>query len=217
MQARQLYILSGLGADERVFQQIDFTPYIPVFIQWEIPDMQDTIEHYGKKLITQITSPDPVIIGLSFGGLMAIEIAKQINTDKVILISSAKNKYEIPYYFRLAGRSGLLRYMPIGLLKFPNFITSYFFGANSRHDRQILRQVLFDTDIRFLKWAIDKIANWKNTTILKNVTHIHGTSDRVLPYRYVKCDIAIVGGGHLMVLNKAKEIEKILKQEIEKK
>ncbi len=216
MQARQLYILSGLGADERVFQQINFMPHTPFFIQWEIPDKEESIESYAKRLIAKITQPDPIIIGLSFGGLMAIEIAKQINTDKVILISSVKHTSEIPFYFRLAGKWDLIRFLPVRLLKFPNIITSYFFGADSHFDRQILRQVLMDTDLQFLKWAIAKIANWKNTTALKNVIHIHGTSDRVLPYRYVKCDIVVPGGGHLMVLNKARKIEGIIKQEIEK-
>ncbi len=93
-------------------------------------------------------------------------------------------------------------------------MTNWFFGANSKSDRKLLKQILIDTDKRFLKWAIDKVANWTNQTQTKNVFHIHGTNDKILPLSFVNCDLLVKNGGHLMTLDKADEITKILRQQI---
>jgi hypothetical protein len=141
-------------------------------------------------------------------------VAKQIDTEKVILIASAKTKNEIPFYYRFAGQLGLHKLLPTRLLKSSNFITNWFFGASSMSDKQLLKQILIDTDPTFLKWAIDKIARWPNQAQIKNIFHIHGTSDRILPLSFVSCDIKIKNGGHLMTLNKADELTNILRQQL---
>jgi pimeloyl-ACP methyl ester carboxylesterase len=209
-----VYIFSGLGADERVFQQLDFSDYRAVFIKWIEPQKRESIEHYAKRLIGQITSDKPVLIGLSFGGIMAVEVAKQINTEKLILIATAKTRNEIPFYYRLAGRLGLHKIMPAKLLKSSNFLTNWFFGVSSTFDRKLLRQILSETDSKFLKWAIDKIVHWKNHTLPENYIHIHGANDRILPVKFITCDVKINGGGHLMVLNHFEELNEILKQQL---
>ena len=212
--AKELYIFSGLGADERVFQLLDFSGFSTTFIKWIVPQDEETIENYVTRLLDQITTTKPILIGLSLGGLMAVEVAKQIETEKVILIASAKTKNEIPFYYRFAGQLGLHKLLPTGLLKNSNFITNWFFGTTSAFDKQLLRQILIDTDPAFLKWAIDKVIRWTNETQIKNIFHIHGTSDKILPFRFVKCNSTIKNGGHLMTLNKADELNQILRQQI---
>lgn len=80
--------------------------------------------------------------------------------------------------------------------------------------KQLLKQILIDTDSNFLKWAIDKVVHWTNQTQTKNPFHIHGTSDRILPFKFVNCNSKIKNGGHLMTLNKSDELNSILKQRI---
>lgn len=211
---KELYIFSGLGADERVFQRLDFSDFSKTFIKWLVPQDNETIEHYATRLLDQITTTKPTLIGLSFGGLIAVEVAKQIDTEKVILIASAKTKNEIPCYYRIAGQIRLHKLLPTRPLKSSNFITNWFFGTSSTFDKQLLKQILIDTDPTFLKWSIDKVARWTNQTQTKNLFHIHGTSDRILPLSFVKCNLAIKNGGHLMTLNKADELNSILKQQL---
>lgn len=211
---KEIYIFSGLGADERVFQRLDFTGFSINFIKWIVPQDNETIEHYATRLIEQISTKKPTLIGLSFGGLIAVEVAKQIETEKVILIASAKTKNEIPFYFRYAGKLRLHKLLPARLLKSSNFITNWFFGTSSTFDKQLLKQILIDTDPIFLKWAIDKILRWKNQTNPKNIFHIHGTSDKILPCKYVNCNFKIRKGGHLMTLNKVEELNNVLRQQL---
>jgi pimeloyl-ACP methyl ester carboxylesterase len=208
---KTLYLFSGLGADERAFHRLDLSRYSVVFIRWISPNKGETIESYATRLLKQITTPDPVLIGLSFGGMMAVEVAKQIRTEKVILIASAKTKKEIPLYYRLAGKIYLHKLLPAKILKWPNVMAYWLFGVTAAEDKLILAQILNDTDPHFLRWAIGKVARWKNTTELPNIKHIHGTDDRVLPFRFVNSNVAIYKGGHLMTLNKAAELSQQIK------
>ncbi|MBK7009795.1 MAG: alpha/beta hydrolase [Saprospiraceae bacterium] len=211
---KELYIFSGLGADERVFQRLDFSGFPTTFVKWVIPQASETIEHYATRLLDQITTTKPTLIGLSFGGLIAVEVAKQIDTEKVILIASAKTKDEVPFYYRFAGQLGLHQLLPTRLLKSSNVITNWFFGTNCTFDKQLLKQILIDTDLTFLNWAIDKVARWTNQTQTKNIFHIHGTSDRILPIKFVNCNSTVKNGGHLMTINKADELNNILRQQL---
>ena len=77
-----------------------------------------------------------------------------------------------------------------------------------------MTEILNDTDEKFLKWAIDKIVTWKNQVEHKNLVHIHGTSDRILPINFVNCNIKIKNGGHFMTLNKAEELTQIVRKEL---
>ena len=211
---KELYIFSGLGADERVFQLLDFSEFNAIYIKWIAPHNLETIEEYSSRIINQITTKKPILIGLSFGGLIAIEVAKQIETEKVIILASAKTRQEIPFYYRIAGKLNLHKFIPTRLFKSSTMLTNWFFGTRSNKEKQILKQILIDTDPVFLKWAIDKIVNWNNKKTLKNIVHIHGTNDKILPLRFVNCHVKVKGGGHFMTLNKADELNGLLKKYI---
>lgn len=214
MKIKKIYIFSGLGVDERVFKNMDFSGFDATFIRWITPLKNERIESYAKRLTEQIKDKEPILVGLSFGGIMAIEVAKLMETDKVVLIASAKTKHEIPFYYRLGGIFRIQKLIPIRFLKRANFISYWFFGTETKEEKQLLRDILNDTDSLFLRWAIDKIAYWQNESYPQNLIHIHGTKDRVLPIRYVSFDIKITDGGHLMTVNKAVEISKLLKENL---
>ncbi|HCS20431.1 MAG TPA: alpha/beta hydrolase, partial [Bacteroidetes bacterium] len=137
---------------------------------------------------------------------------KLIETEQILLISSAKTKEEIPFYYRIAGKMGFHKILPARLLKNSNFVSNWFFGAASAFDKQLLKQILLETDPDFLKWAIDKVVCWDNRSLPKNVIHIHGSRDRILPARFVKWDEIIQDGGHFMVFNRSDEVNALLRR-----
>jgi len=208
---KSIYIFSGLGADERVFQYLDLSGFTTTFIRWEVPLKRETIVNYASRLLPQITSSRPILIGLSFGGLIATEIAKQIETEQVILLASIKTKKEIPYYYRLGGKLRLHKLLPTHLLKGKNFFSKLVFRNSSNTERLLMESIFAGTNPIFLRWAIDQVLRWENQTRLENIHHIHGSADRILPFRYVTCDIEIKNGGHLLTLKNADEISRILR------
>lgn len=210
----ELFLFSGLGADERIFQNLNFKNNKVTFIKWSEPLNNETIENYALRISKQVTAENAVLIGVSFGGIMAIEVAKHIHTDKIIIISSVKNKYEIPFYFRWAAAINLHNLLPVNYLKRANIISYWLFGADTQTEKTLLKAILNETNSNFLKWALDKIGKWQNLQTHPNLMHIHGTADKILPIFFTQPDYKIKDGGHFMTLNKQTEIEAIL--EIEK-
>jgi len=198
-----VYILGGLGTDERIFQYIDFSGFAVHYIKWVSPVKAETIQSYAKRITEQIHVQKPILIGVSFGGIMAVEIAKLIATEKVILISSAKTRNELPFYYRLAGILQFHKLLPARLLKYPNYFAYWLFGVKNRRDKDLLAAILRDTDKGFLRWAIGTIATWKNKYKHTNLLHLHGTADRILPSSFIKDAIPVQAGGHFMIVNKS--------------
>jgi pimeloyl-ACP methyl ester carboxylesterase len=209
-----IYFFSGLGADHRAFQAIEIPQaYQPIFIEWLPPLSQESIEEYAQRIAKQfITTPKPILVGLSFDGIIAVEVAKYVQPSQVILISSAKTYQEVPPYYRCLGYLRIHQLLPIQLLKWHNAMTNWFFGAKTIKEQWLLKNILADTPNDFLRWAIHQILTWKNTILPLNYVHSHGTQDKILPLGFVKNCIAIKNGGHLMVLDKANEISKILRE-----
>ena len=211
---KNVYIFSGLGADKRVFQHMDFTYCNAIFIDWLSPKKNESISNYASRICSQIKHENPVLIGLSFGGIMAVEVAKLVKTEKVILIASAKNRSEIPWYYRMAGKFNLHKLLPTKLMKTPNVLSYWLFGIENSDDKKLLKEILNDTYSTFLKWAINAIATLTNKIQPTNVIHIHGTADRILPIKFAKVDAKVENGGHFMTLNKAKEVSEIVRDVI---
>ena len=84
------YFFSGLGADKKAFGQLQFPENIdPVFIDWIQPIPDEPIESYAKRISGSIDDSQPfILVGLSFGGIMATEVIEFVSPHKTILISS---------------------------------------------------------------------------------------------------------------------------------
>ncbi|MEL6496159.1 MAG: alpha/beta hydrolase [Cyanobacteria bacterium J06623_7] len=208
---KDIYCVSGLGADERVFQNLKFQGYQPIHIKWVEPKTRESIAEYAQRLSVQIKVEKPILIGLSFGGIIAVEIAKQITTEKVILISSTKNQQEVPFYFQILRWLPIHRLIPAKLILWlGQFMASWFFSLESIDERQLLKSILFDTDAKFMKWAINQVIIWRNELIPRDTYHIHGESDRIFPYRFVREDFNVARGGHFMIMNQAERISDLI-------
>ncbi|MCG3167889.1 MAG: hypothetical protein POELPBGB_03689 [Bacteroidia bacterium] len=209
---KHLFLFSGLGADHRVFQFLDLSGFKVSYIKWLVPDARETMQHYAARLTEQIDAENPVLVGLSFGGMMAMEVAKHIAAEKIVLISSAKTKKEIPPYFRVAGKLKLNKIVALNAAKKPNAFSYRIMGAETEAEKQLMKTILTETDPAFFKWAIEKVVTWNNNVLHENVVHIHGEKDLLLPYRFVKADISIPNGTHLMTVQHAKEVSELIRR-----
>ncbi|MGF7027326.1 MULTISPECIES: alpha/beta hydrolase [Sphingobacterium] len=210
--ASKIYVISGLGVDQRVFSKIDFGSLDITYLDWITPSLNEPLSIYAKRISAKITAAQPILIGLSFGGMLAMEIAKIITVQRVILLASAKGRYELPVLYRLAGRLKLNVFVPNALLKTHSFLSDYFFGIGCKEDSLLLKQILKDTDPIFMAWAIHQILQWKNNSVPDNLIHIHGSSDRIIPIKNVKPNFIIKGSGHFMTVTHAQEVEKLLQE-----
>jgi pimeloyl-ACP methyl ester carboxylesterase len=207
-----IYLISGLGADKAVFRNLKFSKAeIIHHLDWIPPKPKESLRSYALRMAEGIDPSVPfAIIGLSFGGMLATEIASVLHPQLTILASSVPTKQDLPWYFRLVGRTGLNKLIPVFKPKtVPRFISS-FFGVETHEDHLFFLQLLKRTDPRFSKWAIDCILKWDRTEAPAGIIRFHGDKDKVLPIGNGKVDYVIRGGGHFMIFNRADEISKIL-------
>ena len=205
----ELYLLSGLGADKRVFDFLDLHGFKLIHIEWVKPLEDEKIESYAHRLLQQIKTHQPTMIGVSFGGIIAIEIAKQIKISKLILISSVKTKADIPFRYRLAGNLWMNKLIPAPLYRKANFVVYWLFGVRKKKEKELLKAIMDDADNDFVDWATNEIVTWENEKQVSNVVTIHGTADRIFPFK--EADHRVEHGGHLMVVSKADEVSRILR------
>lgn len=212
-----IYFLSGLGADERVFQRLVIPGHHKIYLSWLTPNKSELLSEYAKRMSEKINTKEPfVLIGLSFGGMLAIEMMEFVKPAKTFLISSAASINELPFYYRWAGKLKMDKLLPEKKMSQSNAFLYWCFGVQTKNEQVILKEILSATDAKFTKWAIHAIINWNRTQAPENVIRIHGTNDRVLPMQRAVNLHKIYGGGHLMILNKADAVSSILQYELNK-
>lgn len=207
----KVYFISGLGADKRIFQKLELSAeFQAVYLDWVNVLPGDSLETYVKRLGMQISESSPVIlVGVSFGGIVALELAKILRIKKVIIISSLQQYTDLPFLYKLAGVLNIHKIIPSIFFTWPNLLSFYLFGASMPETRVLLKTILQDTDPCFLKWAILQILSRRVYEIPNHFYHIHGTADMILPKVPSKA-IRIRGGGHLMVFENAAEVSSVL-------
>lgn len=208
-----LYCISGLGADERAFSKLRLPQEKVTYLNWEIPEPEETLTAYTNRFVSQIQHERPVLLGLSFGGMMCVEIAKQMDVQKIVMISSIKTKEEKPWLFRISGKYGLHKYLPLKPYTFLEPIENYNLGVTTEEEKKLVREYRKKVSQIYTDWAIDQILTWQNQAILPNLIHIHGSADRIFPIKNIQADYVIEGGGHFMIMNRAEEINRILQAE----
>lgn len=208
-----VYGISGLGADERVFRFLDLSCKIDP-IKWIKPNTKEDIKSYALRLSEQIKADEFILIAVSFGGLIAVELNKILKPKFTILISSAETKRDLSLMYRLVGKTGLIKIIPAYFFKLPHEVAVWLFGARNK---KLLGEIIKDTDLEFTKWAIDQLTKWQNQERFDSLVKIHGTSDKLIRYKNSNHTIPLKDGEHFMVVDNAGEISRMIEDELSNK
>jgi hypothetical protein len=210
----KIFSVSGLGADERVFKYLKLEQEI-VPVLWISPIEGESIVNYSKRLIDKyglVNETNFGILGVSFGGLVAVEISKLTKPKFTILISSVETTNELSRFLRILGKSKIVEWIPKRLFNPPKFMAHYMFGTDKK---EMLNSILDDSDLKFTKWAVIELLNWKNKVCLPNLIKVGGSKDKMLPPKGENT-VVINQGEHFMIVDKADEISKVLNDNIAK-
>lgn len=207
------YFISGLAADERTFHKIRLpSSYHIIHLQWIAPQPGELLPQYALRMAKQIQQDQPfILVGLSFGGMLASELAKITKPQQVIIISSIATSTELPWYFKGAGKLRLHKIIPVKFLTTATLLNRVV-GSGTAEDKNIVYTYVKNADAAFIKWSLHAILTWRHTERIPRLIHIHGTNDHLLPGRYTHPDYVVKKGGHLMVLNRAEEVNKVLNE-----
>ena len=211
--------MPGMSANPLIFKRIKFSDekYEIHFLKWAKPVLNESIENYSKRLLDFIKHENPILIGVSFGGLIVQEISKLIDVEKVIIISSIKSNRELPLYMKSAKFLKLYNYFPLKLFD-DVFNISKSLKINKIYKKlDLIDKYLSVRDENYLKWAIREILNWKQEKPLQEVIHIHGDRDLTFPISLIKDCIIVPGATHALILTKYRWLNKNLTLLIEEK
>lgn len=199
-----IYLLPGMTSDFPVYSRL--FPLLPSarVVDFLPPEPRETLVSYSSRMAALLPG-DAYIGGVSFGGIVALEISRILRPRGCILISSIRHPCELPPWFRIwrpfGGRccSALLR--TIG-------------GAASL----VPRSVRTASTIRVIKltgdrgnwhrWATSAVLDWKPKLLGEfcPILQIHGTADTTFPIRYVHPDVSIPSGSHALPLSHPDEV-----------
>ncbi len=209
---KTIYVISGLGADERAFSRLVLPDYKLVYLPWFLPLPKETIEGYAYKMSLGIKEKNPLLMGLSFGGMMCIEIAKLIPVKLVIIISSISSVTGIPRWLKRVGRLNLNNLFPMRSFRIFEPIQNRFLGVTTLTEIEMVREYRKNSPTAYNNWAINQVINWHNTWQPTNLFHIHGDKDNIFPVKYVTPTHIVKNGGHFMIMNMAAEVSIYIKE-----
>lgn len=201
-----VYLMPGLAASTTIFERIALPEdhFEIHLLEWEIPLDNEVLMDYAKRIANKITHKNPVLIGVSFGGILVQEIARCIAVSKVIIISSVKSNLEFPRRLKIAKTTKAYKLIPMSLILNLENLAKFSFGEKVNQRLKLYEKFLSVRDIRYLNWAVEQVVLWDRTVVDKDVIHIHGDADDVFPIKYIKNCIVVKGGTHIMILNKYK-------------
>lgn len=216
MKKKHLYFVPGLAANTKIFEYLNLSKenFELHFLDWLLPSkIDESIQSYAQRMCENIHHENPILIGVSFGGILVQEMSKIIDCEKVIIISSIKSNKELPKSLKLAFVTGVYKLFPTKIIANIESYERYFFNDYLKKRAQLYKVYLSVRDEDYLQWAIYNVLHWQQEETLPNIIHIHGNDDEVFPVKYIQNYIEIEKGTHIMILNKAQTISKILEKE----
>lgn len=213
----KIYQVSGLGANQNAFKYLKFDSNFEVeFLPWIQPEPQENLEHYAQRMAENIpTNEDFILMGLSFGGLVVQEMNRFLDPTINILISTVKDRSELPLFMRFSAKTSAHKLIPPSFLSSDKGLSYAFFRKLYSAKMPDLQEFFEYRDPKYLTWSIDQIVNWKNHVDMKPYLHLHGDKDIVFPFSYIHDAVKIEGGNHLMVLHKARKISLVINERLQ--
>lgn len=209
-----IYCIPGLGFNEAIFSKLALSPHRVTILNWIEPQPEESIQSYASRMLQGIEEEDGaevVLLGHSFGGVMAQEIALQKNIALVIIMSSIRFGDEIPNYLKAVNKTRLYNFFSVELIKrtFPFFGERHGFDTSDK--KEMFMDMLFQNSNTYLQWALKTITQWQGGLKGFKFFRIHGSKDltfeidkQIQPYYLVE------GGNHIMVYDRSDEINEMI-------
>lgn len=214
MQAQKqvVYLIPGQGSDARLFKNIVLDSAFEIRnIEYFTPEKEWSMRDFAQQLSKQIDTTMPYsIVGVSLGGMLATEMADFLHPEKVVVISSAKDRKELPFRYRFQKTIPVYKLVPARLVKLGAKVLQPIVEPDRAKDAATFKSMLRDKDPIFLKRTVKMIMEWDRVTYNQNIIHMHGDIDKTIPARNVAFNYLVEDGSHMMVLTRGILISDLL-------
>ena len=216
-QVTHIYMMPGMAANPSIFENIKLPEdlYEIHWLEWKIPYKEESLTAYAKRMIKDIKHKDPVLLGVSFGGMLVQEMSKHISLKKLFVVSSVKSHHELPKRLKLLKYTKAYKILPTQLVGNIDLLAKYALGETIKKRVELYKKYLSVNDKRYLDWAIKEVVCWDQEAPNPDAIYIHGDKDMVFPHSCQGDCIIVKGGSHIMILNKYKWFNENLPKLIE--
>jgi len=208
-----VYFMPGMAASPSIFENIklDKDTYEMLYLEWKLPFKQETLQEYVARVCRDIKHDNPILIGVSFGGIIVQEMSRIIQTRKVVIISSVKCNKEFPSPMKIAKLTKVYKLFPTALFQNIEKVVPYVFNEEvSKSKAKLYEKYLSVRDTVYLEWSLEQIILWDREIPDPEVIHIHGSKDEIFPIKYISDCLVLEGGTHAMIINKFRWLNKKL-------
>lgn len=207
-----VYLMPGMAAKATIFERIKLpeNQFKIYWLEWMMPEDNESLEAYAKRMILNIEHDNPVLLGVSFGGILVQEMSKFMKVRNLIVVSSVKSRHELPKRMKIAKFIKAYNYAPTQLLSNLDVLKKYAFTASISKRIDLYKSYLAVNDKHYLDWSLRELLLWNQEEPIANAIYIHGDKDAVFTQSCNGNSIIIKGGTHIMILTKYKWFNKHL-------
>ncbi|MBT7654668.1 MAG: alpha/beta hydrolase [Flavobacteriaceae bacterium] len=215
MKIVNLYCMPGMAASPKIFEFISLPkPFKIHLLSWIPPLKNEPLTDYAIRMCERVTQINPILLGVSFGGVLVQEMSKYLPGCQVVIVSSIKSKDELPLSMKMAKKTNAHKLLPMQWINNLDNLSLFVFGDGIQRRLALYQKYLSERNPDYLSWAIDSLVNWDKTEVSKNIIHIHGEKDTVFPIKNLLHPFMKIKGGHAAIITQAhwfnKELSKIL-------
>lgn len=216
MSQTTIYLIPGQGGDKRLFNNLKLDDSFKVkHIEYKLPLKGSSMQQYAKQLSEQVdTNENFMLIGVSLGGMLAVEMSEILKPEKTIIISSAKNNKDLPKKLLMQQKVPFYKLVSGKVARWSAFVLQPIVEYDRNKEKETFKAMLTDKDPEFLKRTIPMIINWERSINESNIIQIHGDKDNTIPIKNVEYDIRVNGGSHMMVLTEGEKLSEIVNEVI---
>lgn len=210
-QKQTVYCIPGLSASKSIFEYLPHSDSIEyVLLDQKFPLTGESFDSYIERWSKEIKIENAIVIGVSFGGIIAQELVKHKAISKIILISSVRSPRDYSLMMKVFKSIRIYKLLLTRILKKLYKIEQ---NPKTEHQRKmsaVLKKYLPYRDPYYVKWSAEKIINWIPSEVSIPIVQIHGTKDEIFPFDKTKNAISIKDGTHAMIVTKRKWFEENL-------
>lgn len=205
----RLILLRGLNPDANVFSKLASALPNSEVVDWNLPPNGNSLHGYAQRIVDEYKlNADCDLLGVSFGGVVAQEIAAIIRCRYCFVVSSVVSVNELRF------PAAVVRFLPFST----NERLLRILGKLSMSQKRLRRSRKFGgRHGTWYCWAVSRIVSWKEPKLSPDtsVVRIHGDRDTTFPLK-AEVEHLLVGAGHLACVTHAEEITGVVLTILEK-
>lgn len=210
----KLYIVSGLGTDQKVFEKLKFPQKFSeiVYLDWLTPQTEEPLSAYALRMSQGILSTEPFcLLGYSFGGVVVQEIHKIKPAQKVVILGSIKSHEEYSMWFKIAAKSKIFgklseKYFQENHLKSLVGVKKFFPPRMWEYFKV--------TSPAYIKWGIVQMLQWKSKEN-PEIIQVLGENDLLFPPGNSHPNYVIPKASHFFPITNPQKVSTILEEVFE--